>query len=143
MVIYEHTQRAHLIIWIAAAAIIVFLLAALMINQPYAWIALAIPVILLAVVAWLFSSLTVTVAEKELRWYFGPGFWNKAIARDDIQSSEAVRTKWWYGWGIRYTPKGWLYNVSGFDAVAITEGSGKTTLIGTDRPQELVAALNQ
>jgi len=52
-----------------------------------------------------------------------------------------VRNKWWYGLGIRLTPHGWLYIVSGLDAVEIVRISGKKFRVGTDEPQALVTAL--
>jgi len=52
-----------------------------------------------------------------------------------------VRNKWWYGLGIRLTPHGWLYNVSGLDAIEIVRRSGKTFRVGTDEPKALAAAL--
>jgi hypothetical protein len=43
--------------------------------------------------------------------------------------------------GIHLTPCGWLYNVSGFDAVAITLRDGRKFALGTDDPHGLVAAI--
>jgi hypothetical protein len=54
---------------------------------------------------------------------------------------EPIRIRWWYGWGIHVTPCGWLYNVSGFDAVAITLRDGRKFALGTDDPQELTAGI--
>ena len=54
---------------------------------------------------------------------------------------EPVRIRWWYGWGIHLTPFGWLYNVSGLDAVAITLRAGRKFALGTDDPHGLLAAL--
>jgi hypothetical protein len=96
---------------------------------------------LFALVAWLFSSLTVEVTGSELRWYFGPGFWKKSVPLADLREVEPVRNKWWYGLGIRYTPHGWLYNVSGLDAVEVRLAGGVKRRIGTDDPAGLVAAL--
>jgi hypothetical protein len=45
----------------------------------------------------------------------------------EIVGCEPIRIRWWYGWGIHLTPYGWLYNVSGFDAVAITLRDGKNS----------------
>lgn len=73
----------------------------------------------------MFSSLTVQVTEDELRFYFGPGFWEQSILVDHIQSTEIVQNPLYYGWGIRYTFPGWLYNVSGQRAVELEiEGEG-------------------
>ena len=93
--------------------------------------------------ATLFSSLTVVVDENELRFYFGPGFWKRRLALDDIERVEAVRNSPFYGWGIRYTHHGWLYNVSGLRAVELTvEGEGQLR-IGTDEPEALKRALEK
>lgn len=89
-----------------------------------------------------FDGLTVQIAGGELRWAFGHfGFprWRQRIA--DIAAVEPTRTTFWEGWGIRYTRRGWLYNVSGFDAVLIRRTDGKTFLLGTDEPHKLVAAI--
>jgi hypothetical protein len=95
------------------------------------------------VLAVLFSSLTVKVTDQELVFYFGPGFWERRFALDDIVSVEAVRTSPLYGWGIRYTPHGWLYNVSGLRAVEVTVRGEEQLRIGTDEPEALKAALNR
>jgi len=54
-----------------------------------------------------------------------------------------VKNHWYYGWGIRLTPHGVLYNVSGFYAVELRLRTGKEFRIGTDVPQELDAAIRQ
>jgi hypothetical protein len=59
----------------------------------------------------------------------------------EIVGCEPIRIRWWYGWGIHLTPCGWLYNVSGFDAVAITLRNGKKVALGTDDPYGLVTAI--
>jgi len=59
--------------------------------------------------------------------HFGPGIIRKRVRLADIVGCEAIRIQWWYGWGIHLTPYGWLYNVSGFDAVAITLRDGQTS----------------
>ncbi|MDY7014940.1 MAG: hypothetical protein SVX43_15355 [Cyanobacteriota bacterium] len=55
----------------------------------------------------------------------------------------AVKNPWYYGWGIRLTPRGWLFNVSGLDAVEISLNSGRHFRIGTDRPRELERAIRR
>ncbi len=91
----------------------------------------------------LFSSLTVKVTDQELVFYFGPGFWERRFALDDIVSAEVVRTSPLYGWGIRYTPHGWLYNVSGLRAVEVTVRGEEQLRIGTDEPEALEQALEE
>lgn len=84
----------------------------------------------------LFSSLTVIVEGDVLRFYFGPGFWERRIPLGDVQRVASVRTSPLHGWGIHYTPHGWLYNVSGLDAVEV-ETTTETLRIGTDQPGRL------
>ncbi len=89
----------------------------------------------------LFSSLTVEVADGELRWHFGPGLLNYRLALDEISDVAIVRNRWWNGWGIRTSPGFRLYNVSGFDAVELRLHSNDIRRIGTDDPEGLVQAL--
>jgi hypothetical protein len=96
----------------------------------------------LIVMTVLFSSLTITVTETTLAWQFGPGLIRKSIARAQIASITRVRTSWWTGWGIRWMGSGWLYNVSGFDALKITMMGGKQIFLGTGDPAGLMAALS-
>lgn len=82
---------------------------------------------------------TVTPTELQLRWRLG---WPlRLFDRSEIQRAEAVRNKWWYGWGIRRVPSGWMWNVWGLDAVEILLTNGKRFRIGTDDPDGLTAAL--
>ncbi len=91
----------------------------------------------------LFSSLTVEIGDGVLTCRFGPGLIRKRFALRDIRDARPVRNRWYYGWGIRWTPGGWMFNVSGLDAVELTRASGKPFRIGTDQPEELTAALRQ
>jgi hypothetical protein len=73
----------------------------------------------------------------------GIGIIRKSVPVVDIAACEPIRIKWWYGWGIHLTPHGWLYNVSGFDAVAISLRDGRKFALGTDDPDELVDAIGR
>lgn len=90
----------------------------------------------------MFGSLTVEVDEERILIRFGPGVVRKRWSAAEIESAEVVRTKLWHGWGIHLTPQGWLYNVSGFDAIRIRLVGGKSKLIGTDEPAHLLGALH-
>ena len=96
---------------------------------------------LMVIIAVLFSSLTVEVGDGELRFHFGPGFWRKRFPLDEITGATPTQSSWWEGWGIRFTPRGMLYNVSGTNAVEIELPSGKRFRIGTDEPEALVQAV--
>ena len=92
---------------------------------------------ILAICAGLFSSLTVQVSNEELCWWFGPGLIRLRCPVSQIEDVRKVTNKWYYGWGIKITPHGWLYNVSGLAAVEIVQRSGVRFRIGTDEPDEL------
>ncbi len=98
-----------------------------------------VPILILA--GWLFYSLTIEISNGELRWHFGPGLIHKRVPLDQIVSAQPVRTSWIDGWGIHWGRFGWLYNVSGCDAVAITLRSGKRFALGTDEPTVLAERL--
>ena len=106
-----------------------------------------LPIILLSagilgVLAVLFSSLTIQVHDNRLSWYFGLGFWRKAIPLTDIERVTAIKSKWYWGYGIKYFGSGrWLYNVSGTDAVELQLRSHGWVRLGTDDVAGLVQAL--
>jgi hypothetical protein len=134
---YKHTQVGYLVL-------VVMLVAALGIFglAPRGPLAVTVIVaVLLIISAVLFSSLTVEISDGELRFHFGPGFWRKRYPLAEVADAEVAQSSWWEGWGIRVTPRGMLYNVSGTGAVEIKLRSGRRLRIGTDEPEVLVQAI--
>jgi hypothetical protein len=139
---YRHTQTARLIIALFAAIGLIPIAALLgVIPSKEARGVNAFVLALLLLAGWIFSSLTNTVDAERLGGRFGAGLVRKSVPVDEIVHAERTRTSWLAGWGIHYTPRGWLYNVSGFDAVLIRLASGRQFLLGTDDPDGLLAAL--
>ena len=99
--------------------------------------------VLLFVCIILFSSLTVTCDDQTLEIRFGYSPIRKKFLLKDIESYRPVRNPWYYGWGIRLTPHGWLFNVSGFDALEIQMKDGKSYRIGTNDPNGLARYLGR
>ena len=133
---YEHTQFGHVIIWSLLAIILVASGGLIGHRAP--------PVIvstILLVCLVLFYRLKISIEDDTLSASFGLGVIRKTIRLAEIASCEPIRIRWWYGWGIHLTPRGWLYNVSGFDAVAITLRDGKKLALGTDDPNGLATAI--
>ena len=89
----------------------------------------------------LFGSLTIEITDKKLKWSFGIGLVRKNIDMANVTSVEPVKNPWLYGWGIHLTPHGWLYNVSGWEAVQIRLKNGKQFRLGTDEPEALAGAI--
>lgn len=137
---YEHTQVGYLII--AAMATVMVLIGVILANAGINWIAIGVLVVI-AVALVLFPSLTVVIREEELEVRFGPGLIRKRFKLNEIESCQVVKNPWYYGWGIRLTPHGVLFRVSGFHAVEIKLRTGKKFRIGTDVPQELEEAIRQ
>lgn len=130
---YWHTQTARLILAIIILIAVAMVVSALFYPNP----ALILTAVFLFVLIVLFSSLTVTADEHALMLYFGPGVIRRSFKYSDIESISRVKNRWYWGWGIRWFGRGWLYNVSGLDAVELKLKTGKLVRIGTDEPDQL------
>ena len=105
---------------------------------------LSFSVLLAIAVLLLFHNLTVFTDENSLRLKFGIGLIGKRIPFDQIESCQPAKNSWWWGWGIRRIPGGgWLYNISGLDAVELKMKKGSVIRIGTDEPEVLSAVINE
>ncbi len=93
------------------------------------------------IVAYFFRSITIEISDTEMTWYFGSGLPRKSVPLSEVVSAEAIRTSFFNGWGIHYTPRGWLYNVSGYGAVCVTLRNGKRYCLGSDEPEVLAREL--
>jgi hypothetical protein len=104
---------------------------------------LLIPCVILLVALALFYRLTIRIDGEVLCASLGAELIRKKVQLADIARCEPIRIRWWCGWGIHLTPYGWLYNVSGLDAVAITLRNGRKIALGTDDPDGLAAAIRR
>lgn len=140
MIRYEHTQRGTVVMvsLLVGAAFCLFLQALIPAPRFVLVVAAGVPVLS----AFLFSSLTIQITDRALRWHFGPGLIQKQVSLSEIQEAEATRINFFCGWGIHLTPRGWLYSVSSFQAVAVRLKSGKGFLLGTDEPEQLCRAIS-
>jgi hypothetical protein len=143
---YEHTQAGWpMRVAFLAGALTFFAMSFLqdLRQSGYAQFAMLGGALLMVVVGWLWSSLTVRIVDGTLHLRFGPGFPRKSVSLADIAAVEVTRTTFWEGWGVHLTRRGWLYNVSGFDAVLVRQHDGKSFMVGTDEPRRLKAALER
>jgi hypothetical protein len=131
---YRHTQVGKLTIAIllGAAALMAWILA--FTHTPAI---LAVIVGAFLAVGFLFGSLTTEVNHEHFRFWFGPGVIRRTFPLRQILACRPVTNPWWYGWGIHWTPSGWLYNVSGLRAVELDLADGRRVRVGTDEPDEL------
>lgn len=137
---YEHTQVGYIHV-IAYSAVVLFLVGVNIFSEfePFTLILLIVMLLLLTV----FSSLTVRVGGGVIAVQFGVGVIRKRIQLSDVESYAKVVNPWYYGWGIRYTPRGWLYNIYGRSAIELLMRNGKRCRIGTDDPDGLAQALGE
>jgi hypothetical protein len=137
---YRHTQMGYLTLTLAGAVLI--LCVALMLAVGFNWIGFIVA-LSIGICMILFYSLTVEVGKDFLKINFGPGVIRKSFLLKDMEACQQVKNPWYYGWGIRWTPQGWLFNVSGLSAVEIRMKNGKKYRIGTDVPHELESIIRQ
>ena len=135
---YNHTQVGYIHV-ISYSTVLLFLVCLNVFTEfePFTLIPLIVMLILLA----LFSTLTVRVGGGVITVQFGVGVIRKRIQLNDVETYAIVRNPWYYGLGIRYTPRGWLYNIYGLSAIELLMRNGKTCRIGTDDPEGLAKAL--
>ena len=94
-----------------------------------------------AIIVALFHSLTVRISRSDIALSFGVGLIRKQFPIGDISGASIVQNRWYNGFGIRKIRGGWLYNVSGFDAIEIQFKNKRKYRIGTNQPKELLAAV--
>jgi hypothetical protein len=142
---YRHTQFG----WVVAAGTAVgMLLATGMLlwlsaaTLEAAWWLVAALYAVLAAAFLLFATLTVEVTEREVRARFGVGLLGRTIPLADVLRSEIVRTRIWWGWGLHWTPGGWLYNVAGRQAVRLDLVRQRPVMIGSDDADGLKRAID-
>jgi|GEM_PF-371057 hypothetical protein len=134
---YYHTQIG----WLSAAvmgvsiASIVFIMLIVPFNTV-AFTIMSFVLIVLAICLVVFSSMNVSCDGNTLKIRLG-FIVGKSFPLKDIKSCRVIKVPWYYGWGVRSIPNGWLYRVSGSYAVEIHIGS-KRYLIGSDDPQKLL-----
>ena len=145
---YENTQPGTFIrvmtgSWVVFFGVLAVVMLAL--GQKEAAIGLGVVTVMVAVINGivfaLFHSLTARVSRSEIALSFGVGLIRKQFPIGDISSASIVQNRWYNGFGIRKIRGGWLYNVSGFDAIEIQLKNERKYRIGTDQPKKLLAAV--
>ena len=145
---YDHIQPAHLIRIALLLSVAAILITAAFVpeTEDEMWIRHVVTgslVAMFVILTALFWSLTISVTGEYLAWHFGIGLIRKRVPLAEIESCEPTRTSFWNGWGIHWSPRGWVYNVSGFGAVEVRLKSGKAFRLGTDEPEALADAIRE
>jgi len=91
----------------------------------------------------IFYKLTITIDDEYLSFKLGIGLIRRQFRLSDIESCSPVRNSAIWGIGIRKIPGGWLYNVTGMEAIELTFKNSKRKIrIGTDRPVEIAGEVS-
>jgi hypothetical protein len=143
---YRHTQFGWVIaggtvVGLAMATVLAVSLSAATIAATR-WMIVALFGVLAAAFV-LLGTLTVEVDGDGVRLRFGIGLVRRSVPAADIVRCEIVRTPVWWGWGLHWTPSGWLYNVSGREAVRIDVRRERAVIVGSDDAPALKQAIDR
>ena len=137
---YKHTQIGYFLITVYGSLILIIIPLYIFTDfKQQAMIGMFIMLIVLGI----FAAMSVKVSDQKMKIQFGLGAIRKEFLIRDIETFREVKHPWHYGWGIRYTPRGWIFRVSGNSGIELQMKSGKLYQVGTDEPQKLAEALNQ
>lgn len=145
---YEHTQFGTvLVLAIVSGIILTFVIGIILtfwFGVKIAWKPIAIGSLVISLIVLpLFYNLTVKFTQDTIHCSFGIGLISRKIPIHQIESAHQVKNPWYFGWEIRAIPGGWMFNVSGLDAIELTLKSNGKFRIGTDDPKGLLSAINQ
>lgn len=91
-----------------------------------------------------FHQIKITVTDKNVSFKMGIGLIKKTYALQDITKCKPVRNSAWSGIGIRLIPNGWLFNVSGLEAIELSfKSRSSITRIGTNKAAEVANLINE
>ena len=116
-------------------------------DEPLTETSAIIFVSVFLVIMLVFYNLTISIHKNVVQAKFGIGLIKFNLIVDQLHSAEVVTFPWWYGWGIRFTPQGMMYNIWGRKAVKMTFTTNgkkkKTVLLGTDEPEMLLEQIKK
>jgi hypothetical protein len=143
---YSHTQRAPLcwLLYLISAAQLTAAYWTIQSGPPWVGWLLGAVGLLLGLLGASFQHLTTADEVDGLAIRFGPvPLFHRRVRYDEIVSVDTGRTTLLDGWGIHYSVRGgWVWNLWGYDCVAVTLRKGKL-FIGTDDPQGLAEFLRE
>jgi hypothetical protein len=139
---YKHTQFGALTLMIFLVT--GFLMAPIvssMFADDQMVVAIAIVFLYFLILA-LFYAFTVEISDGKLKFWFGIGAISKSYSLMEIQSTQEVESPWYYLWGVKSIPGGWLYAIAPGSAVEIVFDNGKIARLGTNQPKMLIKAID-
>lgn len=137
---HESRQVAAWVFALAAVPVlvVVFLVAGGRAEVP---LAAAAAVLVVAALVASFAVLRVRVDDEAVSWRFGLGPLGRRIPLRRIAGVEVGETSFWWGYGLRWTRRGWLWRSTGVRAVWLTLEDGRRVGVGSDDSEALAAAI--
>jgi hypothetical protein len=105
------------------------------------WASIAFIFVALTCIA--FARLSIEVAPEGVRWWMTFSFPGGFIPMEEIVSVDIIPVSFWYGIGVHFTLRGWVWNVALGRGVQIHRCGGMPIVLGTDQPEALVAAISR
>ena len=141
---YRRTQRAPVLSWL----FICLTGSVFVLTLAYPSLPLEPLLLLLALLGGLlytFSTVTVEVARERVIVWFGLPIDRVAIPIEDILEHQEVTIPAWRKTGLRlsFDASRWLFGFLSPEGVELKLADGRTLTIGTDRPDELCAAISR
>jgi hypothetical protein len=90
-----------------------------------------------------FARLTIRVSSDGVHWGMTFGHPSGFIPMEEIVSVDIIPVSFWYGIGVHFTLRGWVWNVALGRGVQIHRCGGMPIVLGTDQPEALVAAISR
>ena len=138
---YRHTQFGTLtIIILLVVGILLSPIILSLITEGRGLLILSMVVLYLLTLTF-FYAFTVEISEGRVKWWFGIGAIRKSYLLKEIQATKEVKNPWYYLWGIKSIPGGWLYAIAPGSAVELVFKDGRVVRLGTNRPEELRKAI--
>ena len=145
---YKKSQYGWLMIGIFAP-ITLFLIFAYLFqwgNNPITLVPFIIITLLFGIILAIFYKLTIAIDGSALKIIYGIGWIKFSFQIDSLISTRTTRIPWYYGLGIKATPRGMLYNIQGLNAVEIrfvSNGVNRFVMVGTPEPKRLCQELEE
>lgn len=67
----------------------------------------------------------------------------RTLPLKDVREVTVARTPWYWGWGIRWTPRGWLWRMNGLGTVWLRLASGREAGVGAADPERLASEIRK
>jgi hypothetical protein len=106
---------------------------------PASEIETAVGFVIIAIIIAVLCMMTVRVTDTMLEWNMSLKAIGVRVPIAEIESARPIKTP--LTWGIYPTRDGWLWNVSGNDAIALTLHNGKKYVVGVADHEPVMRAI--